>query len=168
VPLYVYNAFEYQIVTVMLNVKFTTRPIRIDTASQPCNDAGYGDCGALTRLKHGSGGRVSHDRGAQGELTGSGDAALSDRQLEAFEQGWGASIMPDRDGWKVQYFSVQHFADEPGDVFASFEEAVAAISDVLPVVNSEADRARARKTLQDRRRHAPQGDPSDPSSEPAG
>jgi len=39
-----------------LNVKFTTRQIRIDTAGQPCNDAAYAECGTLTRLKHESGG----------------------------------------------------------------------------------------------------------------
>jgi hypothetical protein len=111
---------------------------------------------------------MSRDPGTEGEPTDSGDVSLSDEQLQAFEQGWGASIMPDRDGWKVQYFSIQHFAKEPGDVFASFEEAVAAISDVLPVVNSEADRARARKVLQGRRRRSAAGNRPDPSSEPTG
>jgi hypothetical protein len=101
---------------------------------------------------------VSHDPGAPEEPTESGDVSLSNQQLEAFERGWGASIMPDRDGWKVQYFSVQDFDDEPGDVFASFEEAVEAISDVLPAVNSEADRARAQKLLQQRRRASVQED----------
>ena len=101
---------------------------------------------------------MSHDPGTPGEPPESGDVSLSNQQLAAFEQGWGASIMPDRDGWKVQYFSIQHFADEPGDVFASFEEAVAAISDVLPAVNSEADRARAQKLLQQRRRASAQED----------
>ena len=154
--------------TVMLNSQFAAREIRIDTASQPCNDAAYRECGVSLGLKHESGGRVSHDRGAQGGPPESGDVSLSDEQLEAFEQGWGASIMPDRDGWKVQYFSIQHFPKEPGDVFASFEEAVAAISDVLPEVNSEADRARARKTLQERRRRSAREDPSDPPSRPTG
>jgi len=111
---------------------------------------------------------VSHDRGTQEEPPESGGVSLSEEQLEAFEQGWGASIMPDRDGWKVQYFSVQHFAKESGDVFGSFDEAVAAISDVLPAVNSEADRARARKTLQERRRRSAREDLSEPSSEPTG
>jgi len=111
---------------------------------------------------------MSQDRGTQEEPPESSDVSLSDEQLEAFEQGWGASVMPDRDGWKVQYFSIQHFPKEPGDVFASFEEAVAAISDVLPEVNSEADRARARKTLQERRRRPAREDPSDPPSRPTG
>ena len=110
---------------------------------------------------------MSFDRGAQGEPGESGDVSLSDEQLEAVAQGWGASIMPDRDGWKVQYFSVQNFADQPGDVFASFEEAVAAITDVLPAVNSGADRERAQKTLQERRRRSAREDRSDPPSQPA-
>jgi hypothetical protein len=79
------------------------------------------------------------------------EGTLSEEQLEAFEYGWAATIMPAREGWRVQYFSMEDFEGEPGDVFATFEDAIAAISEVLPVVNSEEERARARRELRARR-----------------
>jgi len=89
---------------------------------------------------------------AQGDTTGeppdSGELFLSAEQLEALQHGVAATIMPVASGWRVQYFSGQDFDGQPGTTFPSFAAALAAIGEVLPRVNSEEERARARADLQ--------------------
>jgi hypothetical protein len=58
--------------------------------------------------------------------------------------------MPVSDGWCVHYFSVPDFDAEPGDTYSSFETALAAIGDILPMVNAEEERARALQELEQR------------------
>jgi len=73
---------------------------------------------------------------------------LSAEQLEALQNGVAATIMPVTNGWRVQYFSVPSFDQEPGTTFPTFASALAAIGDVLPRVNSPEERARARADLE--------------------
>ena len=77
--------------------------------------------------------------------------SLTDEQLAAFEHGWAAIIMPASEGWKIRYVSTPSFDDEPGTTFGSLDEALAAIHEVLPAVNTPQEKARARHDLE--RRH---------------
>lgn len=77
-------------------------------------------------------------------------APLTDEQLAAFEQGWAAVIMPIHDGWKIRYVSPPTFGDERGTTFGTIDEALAAIREVLPAVNTPEARARARQEFEQR------------------
>ena len=52
--------------------------------------------------------------------------------------------MPVTDGWKIDFFSVPDFEQEPGTTFSSLREAVQTILEWLPRVNTEEERAKAR------------------------
>lgn len=73
---------------------------------------------------------------------------LTDEQLAAFKQGWAATIMPVEDGWKINYFSVSDFEDEPGTTFPSIDEALGALRAILAAVNLPEERERARRALE--------------------
>ena len=75
---------------------------------------------------------------------------LTDEQLAAFEQGWAVVIMPVPDGWRIRYVSANVFADEPGTTFEAINEALAAIQEVLPAVNTPEARARASRERKQR------------------
>jgi hypothetical protein len=77
---------------------------------------------------------------------------LTPEQLRGLQYGVAAIIMPVSGGWRVHYFSIPDFGQEPGTDFPSFEAAIAAIEDVLPAVNTPEERARARDELQERTR----------------
>jgi hypothetical protein len=72
------------------------------------------------------------------------EVSLTPEQLRALPHGVAATLMPVHDGWRVQYCSLPSFEDEPGSTFPSFEAAIAALSEMLPRVNSEDQRRRAR------------------------
>jgi hypothetical protein len=72
------------------------------------------------------------------------ETSLNARQLRAFQYGLGARIMPVADGWKIDFFSVPDFEQEPGTTFSSLQEAVQTILEWLPRVNTEEERAKAR------------------------
>jgi hypothetical protein len=78
------------------------------------------------------------------------ESPLAPDELAAFEQGWAATVMPVHDGWKVQYFSDPSFEDEVGTTFSSLPDALAAISEMLPIVNSPEEKERARRLLRKR------------------
>lgn len=68
------------------------------------------------------------------------------RKLRAsYEYGVGASIMPVGEGWKVAYFSSPNFESQTGTVFGTFEEALMAIEELLPLVNSAEEKVKARE-----------------------
>jgi hypothetical protein len=66
-------------------------------------------------------------------------------ELRAIQDGTAALIMPVAGGWKVSYVSGIDFEAERGTTFADFEEAMAAVADLLPKANSEEERAKARE-----------------------
>jgi hypothetical protein len=72
------------------------------------------------------------------------ETSLNARQLRAFQHGLGARIMPVADGWKIDFFSVPDFEQEPGTTFSRLQEAVQTILEWLPRVNTEEERAKAR------------------------
>ena len=76
-----------------------------------------------------------------------GDAAFTPEQLHAIQAGIATTLMPVRDGWRVDYFRVVDFEAEPGTTFPTFEAAVEAITEVLPVINSDEERECAREDL---------------------
>jgi len=49
---------------------------------------------------------------------------------------------------------IPHFEDEPGTDFPSFEDALEAMVDVLPAVNTDKERARARDELREHLRNS--------------
>ncbi len=75
------------------------------------------------------------------------DEALSPEQLRGLQDGVGAVILPVTDGWRIRYFSLPDFDAEPGTTFSSFDAAMAALQKVLPVINTDEERARARQEL---------------------
>jgi hypothetical protein len=75
------------------------------------------------------------------------DTTLTPEQVQGLQHGVGASIMPVSDGWRVHYFSIPTFEEEPGTTFPDFDSALAAIKEVLPPVNTEEQRERAREQL---------------------
>jgi hypothetical protein len=90
------------------------------------------------------GGVLTEERDEVGEELGGVEIPLSARQLHAFQYGLGARIMPAHDGWKVDFFSVPDFEQEPGTTFATLQEAVQLVLEWLPRVNSEEERAKAK------------------------
>lgn len=83
-----------------------------------------------------------------------GRLRLTPEQLRGLQYGVAASLMPVGDGWRLHYFSLPHFEDEPGTDFPSFEAALDAMVEVLPAVNTDEERARARDELHDRMRNS--------------
>lgn len=81
-----------------------------------------------------------------------GRQALTSEQLRGLQYGVAATLMPVGDGWRVHYFSIPHFEHEPGTDFPSFDAALEAIVEVLPAVNTDEHRAKAREELRDRLR----------------
>lgn len=75
---------------------------------------------------------------------------LSLEQLRGLQHGVAATITPVSDGWRVHYFSVPDFEQQPGTTFSTFQAALAAMDEVLPVVNSSKERSRARDELRER------------------
>lgn len=73
--------------------------------------------------------------------------ALSENQLEALQHGVAATVMPVSGGWRVHYFSVPDFDDQPGTDFAAFADALQSIADILPTINSPEERERAVEDL---------------------
>jgi len=71
------------------------------------------------------------------------DVELTIRRLEGLQQGIAGILMPVSDGWRVHYFSLPTFDNEPGTTFSSFETAIEAIVSVLPAVNTLEEKARA-------------------------
>ena len=75
----------------------------------------------------------------------SDEIPLNARELRAVQRGVAATIMPVAGGWKVQYVTGLDFEDEHGTTYSQISEAVEAIIKMLPLVNSEEGRARARE-----------------------
>lgn len=71
------------------------------------------------------------------------ELVLTPEQLQGLSRGVAATIMPVSGGWRVHYFSIPDFENEPGDDFPTFEDALAAVSGVLPALNTEEERQRA-------------------------
>jgi len=78
---------------------------------------------------------------------------LTLEQLRGFQFGVAVVIMPVTEGWRVHYFSIPDFDDEPGTTFPTYGAAMQAVDDVLPVVNSREQRERATHELRERLRH---------------
>ena len=72
------------------------------------------------------------------------EVPLSQEQLRAFQHGVGAMIVPVGDEWKVVYFGAQEFQDEDGELYPSFDEAMAAIEEIVPVINRPDQREKMR------------------------
>jgi hypothetical protein len=70
------------------------------------------------------------------------EVPYSEEELRAFQAGTSAIIMPASDGWKVSYISGLDVEKEEGTVFASFEEVMAAVADLLPKANSDEELAK--------------------------
>lgn len=83
---------------------------------------------------------AEHDREAE-----RAEIPLNARELRAVQQGVAAMIMPVAGGWKVQYLSGLDFEQEHGRTYSTLDEATEAVTDLLPIVNSEAGRHRARE-----------------------
>jgi hypothetical protein len=94
---------------------------------------------------------MSQEHGADEVSAHEATSSLTDEQLAAFEHGWAAMIMPVQASWKVQYVSSSSFEEESGTTFETLDEALAAIREVLPAVNTPEERARARHDLEGRR-----------------
>jgi len=77
------------------------------------------------------------------------DLVLTVRQLQGLQHGVAASVMPVENGWRVHYFSQPTFEAEPGTDFRTCSEALTAIAQVLPIVNTPEEKARARDELRD-------------------
>ncbi len=75
------------------------------------------------------------------------DPDLPDDQILALQQGIGVSIMPVSDGWRVLYFSLPDFDEEPGKTFRALDAAVADVVRMLPKLNTEERREKARQEL---------------------
>ncbi|MDQ2743460.1 MAG: hypothetical protein M3Z66_14375 [Chloroflexota bacterium] len=71
------------------------------------------------------------------------DRTLTPEQLRGLQYGVAATLMPVGDCWRLHYFSIPHF-----------EEALHAVVEVLPAVNSNEERARARNELRDHLRNS--------------
>ena len=76
------------------------------------------------------------------------DIGMTAEQLAAYEHGWGAMIMPSSRGWKLYYFSVPDFDEEPGTVFPDFDAAMDALYEILPAANSQEQKEKARRDLE--------------------
>jgi len=83
---------------------------------------------------------IAADRGSEGEL----EIPYSVHELRAYQRGTAAMIMPVQDGWKIAYLSGKDFEKERGTTFSTFEEALAAIAELLPAANSDEEKAKAR------------------------
>ncbi len=81
-------------------------------------------------------------------LSSDGDTPMTAEQLQAYEWGWGAKLMPVKDGWKIHYYSTPTFEKEPGTVFPDFAEAIAALCTLLPEANSPEQKDQARADLE--------------------
>jgi hypothetical protein len=93
---------------------------------------------------------MTQEHGADEVSVHEATSSLTDEQLAAFEHGWAAMIMPVQAGWKVQYVSTPSFEEESGTTFETIDEALAAIREVLPTVNTPQERRRARRDLEGR------------------
>jgi hypothetical protein len=85
--------------------------------------------------------------GEDEESTDEDDFLLTVRRLQGLQQGIAALLMPVESGWRVHYFSRPTFDTEPGTDFPDFDAALAAIAEVLPVVNTSEEKARAQEEL---------------------
>jgi hypothetical protein len=80
------------------------------------------------------------------------EALENQLQRPPVEYGLGARIMPVSDGWRVDFFSVPDFEQEPGTTYDSLEDAVQILLEWLPKVNSPEERDRARAVEEELRR----------------
>lgn len=79
------------------------------------------------------------------EASGELEIPVNVQQLRAaYQYGVAATIMPVHDGWKIAYFSSDQFEEREGTTFTTFEEAMAGIAELLPVINSEEEKAKLR------------------------
>jgi hypothetical protein len=92
------------------------------------------------------------DSGSEENTAVERKAKLTPEQLRGLQYGVAVTLMPVSEGWRVHYFSIPDFDEEPGTDFPSFEAAIDAIEDVLPAVNTPEERARARDELEQRTR----------------
>lgn len=69
---------------------------------------------------------------------------LNVRQLRAFQYGVGARLMPVHDGWRLDFFTVEDFEREPGTTYRTLDESMEVVRRLLPTVNTEEARAKAR------------------------
>lgn len=86
------------------------------------------------------------EQGADENPPGEGplEIPLSEQQLRAFQYGVGAMIVPVGDEWKVVYFGAEEFEDEVGEMYPSFEDAMAAIEEIIPAINTPDQREKMR------------------------
>lgn len=74
---------------------------------------------------------------------------MTPEQPRGLQYGVAATLMPVGAGWRVHYFSLPHFEEEPRTDFPSFEAALHAMVEVLPAVNTDEEGARASDELRD-------------------
>lgn len=53
-------------------------------------------------------------------------------------------VLPVRDEWKVVCFGAREFEDEAGELCPSFDEAMAAIEEIAPAINTQDQREKMR------------------------
>lgn len=97
---------------------------------------------------------TEHDPATGGTPDGD-DQKFTVEQLHSFQWGVAATLMPVTGGWRIHYFSVPDFDEEPGTTFPTFEAAISALQEVLPTVNTEEARATAREELEQRLHESP-------------
>jgi hypothetical protein len=90
------------------------------------------------------GGATTVDNVADGGTAGELEIPYTVHELRAYQRGTAAMIMPVREGWKIAYLSGENFERERSTTFPTIEEALAAIADLLPVANSDEEKAKAR------------------------
>ena len=90
---------------------------------------------------------------------------LTLEQLRSYQYGIAGVIMPVTGGWRIHYFSIPNFDGEPGSTFPTYEEAMSALDEVLPVANSPGERERATQELRERVRQASGRPPQRPHGE---
>jgi hypothetical protein len=96
--------------------------------------------------------------GEAGEDVAAGeDLSATLKQLRGLQYGVAVTLMPVSDGWRVNYFSIPDFDAEPGTTFPTFEAAIEAIEQVLPAVNTDEEKARARDELREYLRRSNKG-----------
>lgn len=86
---------------------------------------------------------------------------LSAEQLRGLQWGVAATIMPVQRGWRIHYFSIPTFEEEPGTDFPSFDVAIAAVIETIPAINSHEKRARALAEFRTRLRRPSGGHAAD-------
>jgi hypothetical protein len=79
---------------------------------------------------------------------------LTLEQLRSYQYGIAGVIMPVTDGWRIHYFSLPNFDEEPGTTFPTYEAAMSGLDEVLPVANSPQERERATDELRERVRRS--------------